>query len=88
MFRRNLNGLIDVSAVEEIEAPNPFLRFGEGAFGDQELALRTRTVLALSIWARRWPMIRLPFLSWLEAHSSVLSRATWKEPLDEVRNRC
>jgi hypothetical protein len=39
MLRRDLNRLIDASAVEENEAPNPFLRFGEGAVSDQELAL-------------------------------------------------
>src|SRR5262245_20737143 len=33
------NGRVDASAVEEIEPPNPFPRFGEGAVGHQELVL-------------------------------------------------
>jgi len=34
MLRRDLNRLIEASAVEEIETPNPFFRFGEGAVSD------------------------------------------------------
>src|SRR5215472_8462143 len=39
MLRRDLDSLIEALALEEIEAGNPFLRFREGAVGDQELAL-------------------------------------------------
>jgi hypothetical protein len=46
MLRRDLNSLIDVSAVEEIETRNPFLRFGEGAVGDHALALSDAPGLA------------------------------------------
>jgi hypothetical protein len=51
MLRRDLNGLIDVSAFKQVEPGNPFLRLGEGAVGDEALALRTRTVLALRTWS-------------------------------------
>jgi hypothetical protein len=53
MLRRDLNGLIDVSAIEEIETRNPFLCFGEGAVGDEEPALAHADGLGLADMGRR-----------------------------------
>src|SRR5215470_3497316 len=48
MFRRDLDGVIDVLALEEIEAGNPFLRFRKRAVGDQELAFSHANRLGLA----------------------------------------
>src|SRR5947209_4396814 len=48
LLERHLDRLIEASTLEEIEAPDPFLRFGEGAVSDQELALACTHGLGLA----------------------------------------
>src|SRR6516225_2603474 len=59
--RSHLDGFVQVPSLDQKEPVQLFCRFGEGAIGGGQLAVPTRTVVAVSTGCSAWATIRYPF---------------------------
>ena len=76
MLRGDLDSLVEVRAVEDVEADDPLLGLGERTAGDEQLPERTRTVVASSTGRSRSPISRLPRPSTSASQSSMSARGS------------